>query len=89
MKATLFDPDKFIENPSHRQHSCPVSFRGVSSMAQHRSIPDYQNQWRQAETEKERVNVLVKWAKVTGMLNEAPDIFTDFQKILEPPRDAA
>jgi len=57
-------------------------------MIQHR-IPDYQNQWRQAETEKERVNVLVKWAKVTGMLNEAPDIFEDFKRILERQREAA
>ena len=46
-------------------------------------IPLYQDQWRQAKTKKEKVAVLVRWAKVTGMLNEAPDIFEDFEEMLD------
>ena len=82
MKPIPFDPDRFIENPAQRQHSCPVAFSGVISMHQAR-IPDYQNQWRQAKTKKEKVAVLVRWAKVTGMLNDAPDIFHEFQEMLD------
>jgi len=83
MKPIPFDPDRHQSNPNRRTHSCPVSFNsGVISMHQAR-IPDYQNQWRQAKTKKEKVAVLVRWAKVTGMLNEAPDIFEDFEEMLD------
>jgi len=83
MKPIPFDPDRHQSNPNRRTHSCPVSFNsGVISMHQAR-IPDYQNQWRQAKTKKEKVAVLVRWAKVTGMLNEAPDIFHDFEEMLD------
>ena len=83
MKPIPFDPERHQSNPNRRTHSCPVSFNsGVISMHQAR-IPDYQNQWRQAKTKKEKVAVLVKWAKVTGMLNDAPDIFEDFEEMLD------
>ena len=82
MKPTPFDPERHQSNPHARTHSCPVSFSGVISMHQAR-IPDYQNQWRQAKTKKEKVAILVRWAKATGMLNEAPDIFHEFEEMLD------
>jgi len=41
-------------------------------------IPTFQAQWRESKTKKEKVKVLREWAKATGFLGDAPDIFQDF-----------
>jgi hypothetical protein len=50
-------------------------------------IPTFQQQWRESKTKKERVKVLREWAKVTGFLGDAPDIFQDFVEMEQ--REAA
>jgi hypothetical protein len=42
-------------------------------------IPEYQERYRQADTKRDKNQVLRDWAKATGFLADAPDIFYDFQ----------
>jgi hypothetical protein len=41
-------------------------------------IPPFQQEWREAKTKKDRMKVLRDWARQTGFLGDAPDIFQDF-----------
>ena len=42
-------------------------------------IPDFQERYRKADTKRDKMQVLRDWARVTGFLGDAPDIFEDFQ----------
>jgi len=72
-----FLPDRYEPNPQERTTFCPISL-GDPQMPPTFRIPTFQQQWRDSKTKKERVKVLREWAKVTGFLGDAPDIFQDF-----------
>ena len=43
-------------------------------------IPEFQEKYRQADTKRDKNQVLRDSAKATGFLGSAPDIFEDFQQ---------
>ena len=73
----IYEPDRFQEDPSKRIKSCPISTG--SKMKEPYRIPDFQERYRKATTKREKVQVLRDWAKTTGFLADAPDIFEDFR----------
>ena len=77
MQPTPFVPDRYEPNPQERTTFCPIS-HGDPMMTPAFRIPTFQAQWRESKTKKEKVKVLREWAKATGFLGDAPDIFQDF-----------
>ena len=73
----LYNPDRFQSDPSKRKISCPIKIG--AAMTPTFRIPEYQERYRQADTKRDKNQVLRDWAKATGFLADAPDIFYDFQ----------
>tara|TARA_R100001594_G_scaffold92113_1_gene126417 strand:+ start:190 stop:444 length:255 start_codon:yes stop_codon:yes gene_type:complete len=74
----LYNPDRFQSDPSKRKISCPIQIPGATMQTPFR-IPDFQERYRKADTKRDKMQVLRDWARVTGFLGDAPDIFEDFQ----------